>query len=151
MRQGVENVQKEKLTNTPKATSKSYEPRQKQFKKWCHQKQFVDGELASEGKLLLFLQEVVAKMHSRKKLPNGTAASLDWASFGQYVKAVVDLYQLQKQLSSNPHSHPRGDSVRSYLDSIRTKKDTAQRRLYADRGVGTMVDGYQMDEYPLIM
>jgi hypothetical protein len=43
----------------PKNTASAYEPKQEEFRQFCRQKQYQDGETVIEDKLLLFLIEEV--------------------------------------------------------------------------------------------
>ncbi|KAI8069197.1 transcriptional activator of glycolytic enzymes-domain-containing protein [Gongronella butleri] len=88
-------------------TSKTYAPRQKEFRNWCDvsfpdepidERYIVTGE-----KLHAFMvQQVIGRRYkkdSNKKIKVGTC--------GQYVAAIVDYYQKQVRLGINHHEHPR--------------------------------------------
>ena len=51
----------------PKNTTAAYEPKQKEFRDFCKQKQYHDGDTVTEDKLLLFLVEEVADRPLRAK------------------------------------------------------------------------------------
>ncbi|CAD6939565.1 unnamed protein product, partial [Tilletia caries] len=57
----------------PKGTSKTYEPRQQRWKEFCERRQFADGLVESEGKVLLWLQEDIVptgnKNKAKRKIP----------------------------------------------------------------------------------
>ncbi|KAJ8098422.1 hypothetical protein POJ06DRAFT_151303 [Lipomyces tetrasporus] len=47
---------RQKYSLRPVGTAQAYEPIQRRFTEWCDERQFVDGQLATESKLIGFLQ-----------------------------------------------------------------------------------------------
>jgi centromere DNA-binding complex CBF3 subunit-like protein/transcriptional activator of glycolytic enzymes GCR1 len=132
----------------PKGTTLAYEPKQKEYRRFCDRKQYQDGDAVTEDKLLLFLIEDVVgrplRMKSRRaadEIPLHKTR-LSWRSVRGYVTAITDLYQQQKALGVNSHPSPRVNSVRAYIRTLQ-RQDTQQDKLnYADKGRDTLLDGY---------
>ncbi|KAK9364302.1 hypothetical protein V1509DRAFT_636776, partial [Lipomyces kononenkoae] len=47
---------RQKYALRPRGTSQAYDPIQSRFTEWCDERQFVDGQLVTESKLIAFLQ-----------------------------------------------------------------------------------------------
>lgn len=62
------------------------------------------------------------------------------------MSAIVDLYQEQVQEGANSHAHPRDRSVKELLHTLCRERHQVQRSNYADRGIGTLQDGYTSKE-----
>ena len=83
----------------PKNTTSAYEPKQEEFRQFCRQKQYQDGETVTEDKLLLFLVEEVVyrplRSRSRKAAEDTPLSEtrLAWRSVRSYIMAVTDLYR----------------------------------------------------------
>ena len=82
--------------NRPPNTTSQYAPNQEEYEDWClNARQWADGVIVTEHKLLLFLQEFVESRGNKKKRKADTAepAELKLASYDQYANAVIDLYR----------------------------------------------------------
>ena len=79
---------------------------------------------------------------------NGKPYPLSMSSIDQYVKAVVDLYAVQKSTSVGliNFENPRGSLLKTYLRALRQQEADRMRNSYEDRGAGTLQDGYTPDE-----
>ncbi|KAE8225663.1 hypothetical protein CF326_g7831 [Tilletia indica] len=142
----------------PKGTSRTYEPRQQRWKNFCAKRQFVDGVLVNEGKVLLWLQEDIipagntakATRSSKKKAKTASNAQADAdeeeeeraalaaKTVDGYVTAAINLYQQQVSLSLNKAAHPRGEALGSYLDSLKREDRKRKRENFEDRAAGTI-------------
>ena len=133
----------------PANTVKMYANRQREFCEWCAQRRFADGELVREDKLVLFLSDhVIPRGNKRVKLPNGEPKPLSLEGVEAYTKAVVALYQFQKTATpeTQTNSHPRGLAVKSLLDTLQRTKTKRKLANYEDRGLGTVLDGYNIED-----
>lgn len=130
----------------PANTIKNYENKQVEFEKWCSTRGFVDGSVVTEGKILLYLNEVVAPRGSGK-IQDGVVLPLSAEGLQGYVKPLIDLYNTQQSLGMNNNPHPRGDAVRGYLQSHQRQRAKRKRAEYHDRGEGTVNDTYNSDEH----
>ena len=131
---------------------------------YCQKRQFVDGLLVTESKLLLWLQEdIVAsgnlhKAKRRKINEDGQEAStsasgqapLSSKTIDGYVSAAINLYSEQVSLRTNNGKHPRGDALSSYLSSLKREDRKRKRDNYEDRAAGTIQDGYSREIYQRI-
>lgn len=70
------------------------------------------------------------------------------SSIDQYVKAIMDLYALQRSTSMGlvAYDSPRGWLLKTYLRSLCLKEVKRIRPSYEDRGAGTFRDEYTPDE-----
>ncbi|KAF1315209.1 Short-chain dehydrogenase, partial [Globisporangium splendens] len=143
----VVNVLARQATERPANTQKRYMNKQKEYREWCASKGFCDGELVYEAKLVDFLDNfVIPRGSKRSKQADGTPQALGFESIDAYVKAIVDLYQQQKSLGMNKESHPRGAALRALVDLLKRSEVTRKREAYADRGLGTVLDGYNVED-----
>ncbi|ODQ68899.1 hypothetical protein LIPSTDRAFT_76665 [Lipomyces starkeyi NRRL Y-11557] len=98
-------------TLIPKAISQAYAPIQERFTE-CDSRQFVDVQLATEQKPIVFLQtELVNKGCRNRDTPcMGNTLKL-------HVAAVTDLWKQQVDIPINPHSKPRSANVQVILNA----------------------------------
>lgn len=69
----------------------------------------------------------------------------------QHVKAASDLWRTQQSMGINKAENPRhGKSLRGLLKKHRREKLERQKNLYSDKGAGSLIDGYQMNDIPRI-
>jgi hypothetical protein len=146
-----------KRQSRPPNTQDAYGPRQKEWREWCLRKRFADGELVTEGKMVAFLdQEVVGRQvrsHPRRDAPpaeeEGAPPVVGLATFSLYSAALVDLWKEQVSMGLNQHSNPRttGKTWKEAYTALRRSHREAKRAAYADRGVGTLQDGYTRDQF----
>jgi hypothetical protein len=104
----------------PKNTNLSYDPKQKEWRDFCAEKGFEDGELVYENKVIWFLNELLlgreirsSRYYKRRNRtpPDGgdpIRQTLGMSAIRSYVAAIVDLWSLQKSQGINPHPTPRG-------------------------------------------
>ncbi|KAF1328728.1 Short-chain dehydrogenase, partial [Globisporangium splendens] len=143
----VVNVLARQATERPANTQRQYMNKQKEYREWCASKGFCDGELVYEAKLVDFLDNfVIPRGNKRAKQADGSPQALGFESIDAYVKAIVDLYQQQKSLGMNKESHPRGVALRALVDLLKRSEVTRKREAYADRGLGTVLDGYNVED-----
>jgi len=136
----------------PKNTHLAYNPKQKEFRKWCQGKQFHDHDTVTEQKLLLFITNEVANRPLRtksrkvdKSVPQ-EQTRLNWCSVRTYVTAITDLYREQKAMGVNCHPTPREDTVRQYLKTLQKRDAQREKEQFADKGRDTLLDGYSEQE-----
>ena len=100
-----------------------------------------------DEKLALFLKTfVMTRGKNKQKQSDGTPVPLGRESNLAYIKAVVYLYNQQKELGFNNHGYPRGSVVKRFLDTNVKKETKRKRDEYEDRGKNTLNDGYTNDE-----
>ncbi|KAF4144844.1 Centromere DNA-binding protein complex CBF3 subunit domain-containing protein [Phytophthora infestans] len=106
--------------------TRSYEPKQGEWVRWCNGRQFVDESVVTEGKILLFLEEVVRPRGSRHKQDGKVAPlSVEVSGIGF-------------------HPHPRGKALSEYLRTHKRDRTARRREEFNDRGKGTMQDTYSL-------
>ncbi|KAF1316118.1 Short-chain dehydrogenase, partial [Globisporangium splendens] len=131
----------------PKRTQKQYVNKQEDFRQWCASKQFDDGHLVYEGKLILFLTEyVIPRGNRRQKTADGTPKALGLEAIDAYIKAVTALYKLQQSLSNNNHPHPRGLALHQLIKTLKYNETRRKLEEFVDRGLGTVLDGYNLED-----
>ncbi|KAK9233688.1 hypothetical protein V1525DRAFT_392259, partial [Lipomyces kononenkoae] len=131
---------RQKYALRPKSTSLAYAPIQRRFTEWCDSRQFVDGQLATEQKLIVFLQtEVIDKGCRNRERPYMLNA------LKLHVAAVTDLWKQQVDLGINPHSKPRSANVQAMLNAYSMQTYKRNRDSYTDRGTGSIFDGYNTE------
>ncbi|CEG75365.1 hypothetical protein RMATCC62417_10421 [Rhizopus microsporus] len=135
------------MTHRPVNTIKAYSAKQEEWKKWCLEQRFGDGEIVTDQKLSYFLAEYVMKRGRKlRRNPDGTPIALGRESVLAYVKAIADIYSKQKALGLNPHGPARGPLVRTFLDTLEKEKVKSKRQSFEDRGKNTLNDGYTKQE-----
>ena len=90
-----------------------YGPKQKEWRQFCADKGFEDGELVYENKVVWFLNDRVLTRDirvSRHKRENRTTVdgepikqTLGIHAVKAYVSAIVDLWSFQRSKGLNPH------------------------------------------------
>lgn len=128
-----------------KNTRKNYEGKQQEWINWCTTREFTDGSIVTQSKILLFLEEVVQPCGSRKSV-NGVVVPLSSDGLQGYVKALVDLYNIQQSLGTTPLPHPRGKALSAILSDHKRKRSDRKRKAYQDHGEGTVQDTYNRKE-----
>ena len=151
----------------PKNTNRQYDPKQKEWRDFCAEKGFEDGELVYENKLVWFLNERVLEREIRpsrykRKKRRATRTAADGADGGSgpirqtlgisavkaYIASIVDLWSFQKSQGINPHPTPRGEALSGLLRAYERGEHKRRRLEFADQAIGTLLDGY--DEAKLI-
>ncbi|CEG73294.1 hypothetical protein RMATCC62417_08705 [Rhizopus microsporus] len=95
------------MTHRPVNTIKAYSAKQEEWKKWCLEQRFGDGEIVTDQKLSYFLAEYVMKRGRKlRRNPDGTPIALGRESVLAYVKAIADIYSkmiilLSQQIVAN--------------------------------------------------
>ncbi|KAK9327707.1 hypothetical protein V1520DRAFT_30296 [Lipomyces starkeyi] len=106
----------------------------------CDERQFVDGQLATESQLIAFLQtELIGKACRNRKDPY-TVNTLKL-----HVAAITDLCRQQVDFGINSHPKPRTTNVRAILYTYSTNCHERNRQQYADRSAGSIFDGYNSE------
>ncbi|GMF22028.1 unnamed protein product [Phytophthora fragariaefolia] len=91
----VSDIVLEHAACRPSNTTKQYAPKQPEFKEWCATKNYDDGCLVYEGKLVTFLKtHIIPRGNKRQKDQNGNGRSLSIASVEACTKAAIDLNKL---------------------------------------------------------
>ncbi|KAK9258920.1 hypothetical protein V1519DRAFT_463264, partial [Lipomyces tetrasporus] len=99
---------------------------------WCDERQFVDGQLATESKLIAFLQTELIDKGCRNRNEPYTVNTLKL-----HVAAITDLWKQQVDFGINPHPRPRTDNVQAILNTYSINAHERKRQIYADRGAGS--------------
>ncbi|EDN08097.1 predicted protein [Histoplasma mississippiense (nom. inval.)] len=105
------------LQNRPKNTNKQYLPKQREWRDFCKETGFEDGEMVTERKLVWFLEEKVlcrplqgsvykSKRARTDRDGNTVLQTVGKSTVKLYVAAVVDLYRFQKSRGINSSDHP---------------------------------------------
>ncbi|POM71737.1 Hypothetical protein PHPALM_11653 [Phytophthora palmivora] len=125
----------------PVNTTRAYAPKQREFKAWCDRKGLheITRYQVTATKMHLFLQEEVVDRKIRVK---GSDRKVGASTVEMYVNAISDLYSDQQSRGSNAHPHPRNSLIKALLGSLKREKHEKNKREYADRGVGSLLDGY---------
>jgi len=117
-----------------------------------------DGDLVSEEKLSLYLQEAVInrKVRARGKAQHSTPETGDdavvgYSSVESTVSALCDLWQVQRSQNLNPYPHPRGVAVKGLLKQMAQYKAERKRAAFADRGANTIQDGHTDDQFQSVL
>jgi len=98
-------------------------------------------------------QEVVGRQvrsQRRRSAPPVEGPSLvGLATFSVYTAALVDLWKEQVSMGLNHHPNPRtnGKAWKEAQAALRRGQHQAKREQYADRGAGTLQDGYTRDQF----
>ncbi|KAK9357414.1 hypothetical protein V1504DRAFT_436765 [Lipomyces starkeyi] len=130
---------RQKYALRPKGTSQAYVPIQRRFTELCDERQFVDGQLAKESKLIAFLQtELVDKACRNRKDPY-TVNTLKL-----HVAAITDLCWQQVDFGINPPAKPRTANIQAILNTYSTNTHERNRQ-YAERGASSIFDGYNSE------
>ena len=120
---------------------------------------FPDGEMVTNSKIILFLKDEVLYRELRgkrfSKAPrtnsNGEAIkrTLNYNSIEGYVSSLMSLWQVQyavRPIGSSNEAPNRNNALKNLLRNHRTKEASRRREQYMDRGVGTLLDGYTIEE-----
>ncbi|POM76492.1 Hypothetical protein PHPALM_6263 [Phytophthora palmivora] len=143
----VSDIAVEHAASRPSSTTNQYVPKQAEFKQWCATKNYDDGCLVYEGKLVTFLKtHIIPRENKWQRDQNGKGRPLSIASVEAYAKAVIDLYKLQQTLKTNSHPHTRGIACHDLFDTLKRKETERKRAQYVDRGLGTILDGYKVED-----
>lgn len=159
-------------THRPKNTTKAYTRVEKEWRAWCLSRQFDDGDLVHEAKLVRFLTEEVVnrplksspKKRKREEetptmdtlnedlfLPedvdeDAAPQTLKFQSVRGYKTGLMNLYYYQAARASNHHPNPNGASLKSLMKAQRITQHRKSKDHHEDRGKGTIADGYNLDE-----
>lgn len=148
-------TQREGRADRPKNTVKAYAPKQKEYRTWCDGRKFSDGYNVTEDKSILFLKERVLERSLRgakaekaaRENENQGPATPGSALVETYIAALVDLWKMQVSAKESSHPNPRGQNLQLLLRMVMKDRREKKRREYADRGIGTMLDGYTMAQF----
>ena len=134
-------------TGRPLATQRAYSSKVREFKAFCAQQDFPDGDIVTGKKLRDFLEACVVnrplKGRSHKVAPDTPVQDtrLSWTTVRTYVTAITDYWQQQRELGTNHHDTPRDAACRRYITGLRRMSADQERATYADEGQGTILDG----------
>ncbi|KAK9327643.1 hypothetical protein V1520DRAFT_328980 [Lipomyces starkeyi] len=102
---------RQKYAIRPKGTSQAYAPIQQRFtiSEWCDERRFVDGQLATEQKLIAFLQnELIGKGCCNREWP------YIFNRLKLHVAAIADFWKQQVDFGVKEHPKPRTTMRRQY-------------------------------------
>lgn len=74
-------------------------------------------------------------------VPQPATRTIGHKSLMRYVEALVRLWNKQGQSQGNTAPHPREGPVSTIIDTVKRTKAISDRENYADKLVGTYVDG----------
>ena len=85
----------------------------------------------------------------RDTVPPERSRSVGLATFSLYSAALVDLWKEQVSMGLNQHPNPRtnGKAWKEAHAALRRRQHQTKREQYADRGRGTLQDGYTRDQF----
>uniref|UniRef100_A0A093XJK8 High-osmolarity-induced transcription protein 1 n=1 Tax=Talaromyces marneffei PM1 TaxID=1077442 RepID=A0A093XJK8_TALMA len=135
-------------------TNKSYDKPQEEYREWCHEHGFADGESVTEKKLLLFLDECVVNRpirHSRYKKArtdeqgDPVIQKLGYPSIKRYTASLVDLWKFQKTLGTVTGEPPNQNLIPKLLKSHKFCENQRKLSEYIDRGQNSLQDGYTQE------
>ena len=117
-------------------------------------KNFEDNDVVTEKKVLFWLKEDVSKRPLKGKARAAAAAALgvpvataSAGYLGGYVTAMVDLWDQQRQGGRNSHPSLREERVLGrWLKAEKAKRADRDRAMLKDRGEGTILDGYNVQQ-----
>jgi site-specific recombinase XerD len=78
--------------NQNENTSKSYAPKQAEWRAWCTQKGYADGDIVTEDKIVLFL---TTEIEGRLRKKGDKTKVVGSSTVEQYLNSLLDLYLLQ--------------------------------------------------------
>ncbi|KAE8213455.1 hypothetical protein CF319_g9169 [Tilletia indica] len=96
----------------------------------------------------LFLEErVLTRAPKRGKKTKGDGRkTLSESTVKLYVAAITDLYTQQVAKGVNSFPHPRAGPVSVLLKTRKLEERERKKREYVDRGIGTALDGYTLQQ-----
>ena len=77
----------------PRNTKINYGLKQRAWKKWCSERKFKDLDTVTDGKLLLWLNQVVISQKNRST-SSKRESKLTKSELKSYVKPIIDLYEV---------------------------------------------------------
>ena len=122
-------------------------------------KQFADGCIVSEEKILLYFDEVIiprgnTKLPKRLKKNSDESVEetderqpLSYEGLDNYVKALINLHKNQNSLRGNTLPEVRGDVLKNHLKSYKQKQQNRDADACKDRHEGTFLDGYTKEQF----
>jgi Centromere DNA-binding protein complex CBF3 subunit, domain 2 len=96
-------------------------------------------------RLQVLHRELRTSHHKRARMMNdGTVIkqTLGKSAVKTYVNAIISLWEYQSSAGQNLHSHPRGMKLKALLKNKERQETVRKREQFVDRGVRTMLDGY---------
>ena len=137
------------------STAKTYRSRQEEFRSWCVQRNFADGDNVSDQKVNLFMTEkVIGRRHRIIYNRNSASVSVMGSSdshvpprtigirtVNTYLSALIALWRRQVGLRSNGNPHPRGPLVKDLLASVNASESQRKRETPDEKIKGSILDG----------
>ncbi|DAZ99951.1 TPA: hypothetical protein N0F65_008758 [Lagenidium giganteum] len=120
---------RERLRTRPAKTTSTYKGPQKRYREWATQ-------------TLVMIEQT--------DLDRGKDEKLGLPSMLNHVNAIVDLYNSQVSVLAPgvaQPEHPRNRSVKQFLAIYRRDQDNRRKDERVDRAIGTVLDGYTMDQH----
>lgn len=97
--------------------------------------------MVSEQKIVAWLKHDVLRRNPSMGVEN----------IQQHVKAAVNLWQIQKSAGCNDWPNPRqGASLKGLIRKIKRQQAQMKKDRFDDKGVDTLIDGYQMRDLPRV-
>ena len=153
-------------------TQKQYRPYQVKFEDWCTQKCFADGRLVREDKLLLFLKEVIVytttdpeKGDDAGETPAQSSTEANNALLSHLsdrktkvtaqttsciISAIVKLWEKQVANGTNSNPHPRGTTVKGFLQQLTTQDAKRKRDKFIDKQAETIDSKYNANNFQAV-
>ena len=139
-----------------KNARKQYLPKIKEYLAWC-KLNFVNQkhwDFVSAPKLHRFLKDnVIDRPSKRQKGNEETEQLIQYTTIKQYKQAITKLYHWQlteKRFTTLENPPPNSSTVKDLMEM--SARNIQNRRIenYLDRGIGTLLDGYQKQDLPRI-
>jgi Centromere DNA-binding protein complex CBF3 subunit, domain 2 len=115
---------------------------------------FVDGELVSNDKLLLFVDtQIIGRTASTKRIRTNEAGdtvtpTISTATVELEVSAIISLWNFQYSSPSCPvkEAPVRSEALKILLKTNQSKEASRKKNQFEDRALGTLLDGYNSDQ-----
>jgi hypothetical protein len=97
--------------------------------------------VVSEQKVLTWLRHDVLRKNP----------SMGYENILQHIKAVVHLWRIQRSVGFNKEENPRnGALLAGFLQKMKRGRARQRKDLFLDKGVDSLIDGYQSRDLPRI-
>jgi Centromere DNA-binding protein complex CBF3 subunit, domain 2 len=96
-------------------------------------------------RLQVLSREIRTSHYKRARtLDDGTMVkqTLGRSAIKSYINAIVSLWEYQSSAGQNLHPHPRGTKLKALLKHKERQETVRRREQFVDRGIGTLLDGY---------
>ncbi|KKZ68701.1 hypothetical protein EMCG_05694 [[Emmonsia] crescens] len=141
LRGHVQMAMEEAREACPKNTVAQYDRCQEEWKMFCHEKGFQDGELVTEEKLVFFLRTCVLgreyKPNQRSRNRTNQDGEIIVQTIGHptvraYRSVIVNLWSYQQSCCTNLHPHPVEHAAKALLKINCRQEDKRKRAEFVD-------------------